>query len=69
MDLASQTVSLPQNPSVIEYELSWKGLNQSGFIVDLKIIVLDEFREELGVSKEISLIYEGGFDEFKRELG
>ena len=37
--------------------------------MDLKIIVLDEFKEELGKSKAISLIYEGGLDEFKGELG
>ena len=37
--------------------------------MDLKIIVLDEFKEELGESKAISLIYEGGIDEFKGELG
>ena len=37
--------------------------------MDLKIIVLDEFKEELGESKTISLIYEGGLDEFKGELG
>ena len=51
--------------------MSWvsKGLSQSGFIVDLKITVLDKFKEELGESKAISLIYEGGLDEFKGELG
>ena len=36
--------------------------------MDLKIIVLDEFNEELGESKAISLIYEGRLDEFKEEL-
>ena len=35
----------------------------------MKIIILDEFKEELSASKAMSLIYEGGLDEFKGELG
>ena len=37
--------------------------------MDLKIIVLDEFKGELGESKAISLAYEDGLDEFNGELG
>ena len=36
--------------------------------MNTKIIVLDEFKEELGESKAISLIYEGGLGEFEEKL-
>nr|KAJ0222648.1 hypothetical protein LSAT_V11C200088460 [Lactuca sativa] len=42
--------------------------DQSGSIVDMKIIILDDFKEELDESKAISLIYEGGLGEFKEGL-
>ena len=35
----------------------------------MKIIVLDEFKEEIGESKAIYLIFEGGLGESKEELG
>ena len=40
-----------------------EGLSQSVSIMDMKIMVLDEFKEELGESKAISLAYEDGLDE------
>ena len=40
-----------------------EGLSQSVSILDMKIMVLDEFKEELGESKAISLAYEDGLDE------
>ena len=40
-----------------------EGLIQFVFVMDMKIMVLDEFKEELCESKAISLAYEDGLDE------
>ena len=40
-----------------------EGLIQFVFVMDMKIMVLDEFKDELGESKAISLAYEDGLDE------
>ena len=49
--------------------MSWKRTQPVGFIMDLKFIILNEFKEEVGESKAKSLTYEDGLDEFKGELG
>ena len=38
-------------------------------ITGMKILVLDEFKEELSESKAISLAYEDGLDELFIQLG
>ena len=40
-----------------------EGLNESVPVMDMKIMVLDEFKEELGESKAISLADEDGLGE------